>query len=271
MIIELLDGTRFDTADYDLKRLFHFIPSATIDHTSQSVEGRPDIILSSQLNNRIIRVEFLYEAADIYDYYLLRDELNDLFMRTEPFYIIFKREPYKRWLVKTSSQFEVPPAPHMNSFVVEFLTFNGYSESTFATPQLDSKEWDVDKFYWNGNIQWDENISYRFFETNNFVVNNLGDLDVDPTQNFLQITVNANALEFLEIRNITTGDVFRYNGTLTINDLLNLEGIRSFKNQVSVFSDTNRQLISLKKGINVFEVIGGTINSIGFNFRFLYK
>ena len=89
MIIQLLNGTQIDTASYSLKRLFHFIPSAVIDHTTQSVEGRPDIILSSQLNNRVIRIEFLYEAADIYDYYLLRDELNDLFMRTEPFYIIF--------------------------------------------------------------------------------------------------------------------------------------------------------------------------------------
>lgn len=268
MIIELLNGTVFDIDDYNLKRLFHFIPSAVIDHTSETVEGRPDIILSSQLNNRVIRVEFLYEAADIYDYYLLRDELNDLFMRTEPFYITFKREPYKRWLVKTSSQFEVPPAPHMNSFFVEFITMNGYSESTFTTDV--KKEWDVDKWAWNGQIDWDSEFGYTF-NSNSFNVYNYGNVQINPAYNDLRITIKATATSMLQIKNNTTGDVYIFNDSLSSTDTLILDGVRTLKNGVSSFGKTNKKILNLAVGANDFVVTGGSIQSIVFDFRFLYK
>lgn len=269
MIIQLLNGTQIDTASYSLRRLFHFIPSAVIDHTVQSVEGRPDIILSSQLNNRVIRVEFLYEAADIYDYYLLRDELNDLFMRTEPFYIIFKREPYKRWLVKTSAQFEVPPAPHMNSFIVEFITMNGYAESIINTRDF-KKEWDIDRFSWNGVIDWDSNNKYSF-DSNSFIIYNGGNLIIDPTINDLTVNISANANSFLQIQNVTTGDVYRYNRPLSPSDSLVLNGIRTLRNGVGDFGSTNRKLLTLNAGNNVFVVTGGNIENINFDFKFLYK
>ena len=119
MIIELLDGTRIDIAEYGLKRLFHRIPSADIKHTSSTVEGK-SVIAESNLSNRTIEVELLYIARDIYDYDLLRDELNALFMRTEPYYVIFKREMHKRWLVKVAGQYAIPPHPHMQSFTLNF-------------------------------------------------------------------------------------------------------------------------------------------------------
>ena len=271
MIIELLNGTRYDTSEYQLKRLFHYIPSANIVHNNSELLGRSDYITNSRLNNRVIRVEFLYITQDIYDYYILRERLNDLFMREEEFYIIFKREPHKRWLVKINSQFEINPNPKMDSFTIEFITQKFYSESVGTSLDLQNrKEWDVDLWSWDGTIDWDKNYSYTF-NSNNFNVENLGNIKIEPGYYDLQINIQGEATDFLELTNTTNGDVFRYNGNLTNTDTLTLRGIRTFKNNVSVFRDTNRKLISLDVGNNDFVVTGGTINNIEFNFRFLYK
>lgn len=271
MIIELLNGTRFDIADYDLKRLFHYVPSATIDHETTSVDGGSDIITNSKLNNRTIKVELLYISQDIYDYYLLRDELNNLFMRVEPFYIIFKREPYKRWLVKTADQFEIPPHPHMQSFTVEFVTLKNYAESVGTTMDLQAfKEWDADLWGWGMGLDWDKTYQYEF-TTSSFTVDNVGNAIVDPRQHELEIIIKATASSYIQLVNNTTGETYRYNGALSANDTLVIKGVRTLKNGVSAFKNTNHKLLSLTPGINAFTVTGGTIQNIKFNFRFLYK
>lgn len=269
MILQLLSGSTYDIADYSLKRLFHRIPSADITHTTSSVDGKSDVIVGSKLNHRTISVELLYESHDIYDYYLLRDELNALFTRTEPFYIIFKREPYKRWKVRLASQFNTEPHPYMQSFVVEFITENVCAESIHTTLEL-VKEWDVNQHAWNGAIDWDENLQYTF-SGNRFAVKNLGTVDIDPREHELEIIIKATVAQYLQITNNTTGDIYRYNGALSSSDTLILNGVRSLKNSLSVFKNTNRRLLRLLTGSNDFTVTGGTINSIAFKFRYLYK
>lgn len=270
MIIQLLDGTSFDTADYNLKRLFHRIPSADIEHDILSVDGRSDIITSSKLNNRIISVEFLYQTYDIYDYYLLRDRLNDLFVRTESFYIIFKREPYKRYKVKLASQFDIEPSPNMQSFTVEFLTDNVYAESIYKTTEF-TKEWDVAQHAWDGTIDWDGAAPVYTFNSNNFIVKNLGNKTIDPREDYLEITLRGNFASFVSITNRTTGDVYRYNRDLPSTVDLRLLNVRTLRAGVSDFVNTNKKIIKLAPGNNDIIVEGGTVNSIKFDFRYLYK
>lgn len=137
MIIQLLNGKQMDIADYSLKRLFHYIPSVSLSHAVETVDGRDGgIFTDSQFTDRIITVEFLYESMDIYDYYLLRDEINALFSRKEAFYIIFKGEPYKRYLVKLNQAFQVTPNQHMESFEVGFTCVNIFGESIASTHEL---------------------------------------------------------------------------------------------------------------------------------------
>lgn len=270
MIIQLLNGTSFDTADYNLKRLFHRIPSADINHDMGSVDGRSDIITNSKLNNRIISVEFLYDAYDIYDFYLLRDRLNDLFVRTEAFYIIFKREPYKRYKVKLASQFEIEPSPTMESFTVEFITQNVYAESIYKTTEF-VKEWDINQHAWNGTIDWDGVAPVYTFNSNNFIVKNLGNKTIDPREDYLEITLRGNFASFVSITNATTGDVYRYNKSLPSTVDLKLSSVRTLRAGVSDFVSTNKKLIKLAPGNNQIVVDGGTVNSINFDFRYLYK
>jgi len=269
MIIQLLNGKQMDIADYSLKRLFHYIPSVSLSHSVETVNGRDGgIFTDSQFTDRIITVEFLYESMDIYDYYLLRDEINALFSRKEAFYIIFKGEPYKRYLVKLNQAFQVKPNQHMESFEVQFTCVNIFAESIVSTQEL-KKEWDVNQWAWNGQITWDDDLQYTY-NSNSFSVNNLGNVVIDPRQNELEIIVKGTFPSNLSITNSTTGDIYSYNGSITSGDTLTIKGVQSFKNGSSVFKDTNKKLLTLAVGNNNFTISGGTVSSISFNFRFLY-
>lgn len=269
MIIQHLDGTQIDIAQHSLKRLYHHIPSLTMQHDTVNVDGRHGLIfLGSTYGERQITVELLYEAYDIYDYYLIRDEVNALFTNQQEYYIIFKNEPYKRYKVKLASDFEVPPHERMGAFEVVFTCTEVFAEAIATT--TDIKEWDIDKWVWNGAITWDDDLKYNF-NTNTFTVKNLGNVTIDPRQHELEIILKGTFSNSLTITNNTTGDVYIYNGALASNDELRLKGIQTFKNGVSTFKNTNKKLITLAPKENSFTITGGTINSVVFNFRFLYK
>jgi len=270
LIIELLNGTRLDVADYNLKRLYHYIPSANIEHNSVAIDGRSDIILNSKINNRTISVDFVYLSQDIFDFYLLRDEVNSLFLREESYYIIFKNEPHKRWLVKAANGYNLQPNQRLESFTIEFIALNLYAESVATTQSL--KEWDIDVWAWNGSINWDEDLQYTF-NSNNFTVKNLGNAIINPRQSPLRIIVVGTFDDTVNIRNTTTGDFYSFTHGVNINNgnRLVLDGIRTVFDEISFFRRTNKKLITLAPGDNVFEVTGGQVESISFDFRFLYK
>lgn len=268
MIIQLLDGTRYDVEDYGLKRLFHIPPSAEIAHTKVTIDGVGERVVKSTIGQRTIPVDLLYQVRDIYAYYLLRDKLNAVFMRDEPFYIIFKRESYQRWFVRISEGYTLPPNPKGSTFTLNFRTESKYAQSVGTTQDL--KTWDSGLWGWNDTINWDDDFTYRF-NTNTFTLKNLGNVKIDPRESDLEIVIKATASSYLELKNNTTGDVYRFNGPLTANDTLTIRGVQSFKNTVGVFKNTNHKLISLAVGDNSFTVTGGTISDINFIFRFLYK
>lgn len=269
MIIQLLNGKKLDIANYSLQRLFHRIPSISLSHSIEMVDGRDGgIFTESQFTDRVISVELLYESTDIYDFYLLRDEINALFTRKESFYITFKNEPYKRYLVKLNQGFMLEPNQHMEAFELEFTCVNIFGESTATTKQM-VKEWDRNQWAWNGYITWDDDISYSFTESN-FSVLNQGTAHIDPRQSEIKVTVQGDFPNGLTITNNTTGDVYKYTKVLSSADTLILDGIRTLKNGTSAFRDTNKKLITLTQGKNSFTVDGGTVSNIEFDFRFLY-
>lgn len=268
MIIELMDGRQLDIANYSLKRLKHYIPSIAVSNFTDVVDGRDgNVFLESTFDSRTIRVELLYDSYDIEDYYTIRDEVNALFVRKQPFYIIFKAEPYKRYKVRLSGSFELEPDQHMDSFIVNFICEDLFAESIATTKSI--KDWDSGVWGWNGAITWDEDLKYSF-NSNSFTVYNLGNVNIDPRQSFLEIAIKGSFASQVTITNQTTGETYTFNGNLSPSDTLLLKGIQSFKNGTSVFRNTNKKLISLNTGDNNFTVTGGTISSIDFDFRFLY-
>jgi predicted phage tail component-like protein len=272
MIIEQLNGTRYDIKNHSLKRLYHRIPSPSVEHTTSTVEGRSgDVFLNTRFSGRTISVELLYIARDIYDYYLLRDELNGLFARNEAFYIIFKTEPYKRWKVRLAQGFSMEPSGNMRSFTIEFVCENIFAESVGTSLDLQNqKEWDIGLWGWGMGLDWDKEYQYEFND-NSFTVENIGNVAIDPCEHELEIIVKGEFSDGVTITNQTTGDVYKYNEPLSSTDNLALSGIRTLKNGTSDFKSTNKKLLTLAPGENSITVEGGTLTSIAFNFRFLYK
>lgn len=271
MIIQFLDGTKKDIQDYNLKRLFHRIPSLDVNHVIESVEGRGSLVVGTQYQQRVITATLLYIVQDIYGYYLLRDELNALFARDEPFYIIFKREHWKRYKVRLAQQLEMEPNQHMNSFDISFRMNDLFAESVGTSLDLQNHgEWDADLWGFGSGIDYDTQYNYTF-NTNNFVVKNIGNQAIDPRQATLEITLKGNFSSYVQIKNNTTGDVYRFNNPLSSTDTLRLSGIRTLKNSLSAFKHTNHKLLTLAPGDNQITVEGGTVDSVVFDFRFLYK
>lgn len=101
-----------------------------------------------------------------------------------------------------------------------------------------------------------------------FEILNGGDIAINPR--YLSMIVSfKGASTNLKIKNLTTGDMWSYTGTTTVSDTIKLDGIRSTKNGLSIFRDSNRKLIALAPGWNEFVITGASgALEITFDFRF---
>lgn len=274
MIIELLNGTRIDVTDYNLAlKEPPRIASIKLSHKTEKLDGRRgSVFLESKFDERVIPVDFVYKSVDTIDYILLRNDLNALFLREEAFFIIFKVEPYKRWLVRLNSLIDMEPdeIEIVGDLHIEFICENIFAESVGTSLQLAEQNFDSGLWGFGSKIDVDKQYNYRF-SSNSFVVENIGDVEIEPCESELEITIRAVAAQYLQVRNNTTGETYRYNGVLSSTDELKITGVRSLKNGTSVFGATNGQLLTLAAGANSFSVTGGRVASIEFKFRFLYK
>ncbi|MEY9976595.1 phage tail domain-containing protein [Lysinibacillus sp. RC79] len=248
---------------------------------------------------RRIQLHLMFIAKDHSDFETLEDRAFDLFTDLEPYYL-YKAIPTKqstmyefelpgkewgreldfmpsevaflhgkRYFVVNSEMSEVEQKGLAGRFTVELETYLlPYGESSATLKEL--KLWNIDKWQWNQGLTWDDDLQYKF-ASNSFTLKNFGNVKVDPRESELKITIKATTSSYLEIKNVTTGEVFRFNGTLSSTDTLILNGIHSYKNGVNAILNTNKKLLTLAPGNNIFTVTGGTIQSIEFDFRFLYK
>lgn len=246
----------------------------SFSRTLEKVDGRRGLIeTSTMIESRKINATFQIDGYDATDFDMTRDAIYALFNPADEFYIVRDLQPGKRYKVKVSNLTGVEyedGSLEDGGFEVEFEMFQPFAESIGTSLQLqNAKEWDVGLWQWAQGIDGDTTYQYEF-NTNNFIVKNFGNVLIDPRENELEITIKAIASSYLEIKNITTGDIYRFNGSLTSGDTLILKGIQTFKNGVSAFGKTNTKLLSLTVGDNIFAVSGGTLISAAFNFRPLY-
>lgn len=227
------------------------------------------IVRRNGYDMRTIELGLFFIGTNISDYALRRAELFDILIREEDFYVIDQHIPNRRWKV-VSQGFNVNRINASGELSLTLICTNQYAESTFTSLQLNSKEWDIDQFSWDGTINWDELPAYSF-NSNSFQINNLGNAIVDPRSSYLNIRLLGRFNNSLTITNDTTGDVFRFNGTIGSGNGLYLNGISYFLDNNNVISDTNRKVITLKPGVNNFRIEGGTIETVSFDFRYLYK
>lgn len=268
-IVKRLDGTTYDLAALGIVTRDFNPSSPAYEHTTEKVEGRNGVVNTGTTHGpRPINCSFYFKAHDLEDYALARDEVFEIFRSEDPFYLIDSRNPGKRWKVKGSNSFKVEQTSRYGFFDIEFTAFYPFAESVGTTQDdftIDSELWQIGQ----GLLSDEESQQYTF-TTSSFRVYNAGNVVVNPKEVPLLI-VFTGASSALKIKNVTTNEEWAYTGTTVSGDIIKLDGVKSLKNNTSIFKDTNYQLISIKPGWNDFTIIGASgAFSISFDFRYYY-
>lgn len=270
LIVEKLNGERYELTEENTGlRLIDFTVDAPIAKTETDsipgIDGHID--LGTVYEGRTMSASFKVSAKDRYDYPLVRNIIFNIFDSKQPFRLIDDREPGKRWLVKYNSTYSIRQLlATFGEFDIGFFSNSTYAESIGTS--LDPLTFDSELWQFGQGLILDE-VSY-IHTNNSFDIYNPSDVEVIPRKMYLKIEY-IGASNNLRIENETTGDEWTYNGTSNSGDVIRLEGIRSFKNNLSITSDTNFNLIRLAPGQNKINLVGTSGSfEIKFDFRFYY-
>ncbi len=268
-IVKRLDGTIYDLAAIGITTRDFNPSSPSYEHSTEKIEGRNGVINTSTTHGaRTINCSFYLKAHDLEDYALFRDEVFHIFRSEEPFYIIDSRNPGKQWLVKGNNSFNVEQKRVYGFFEIEFVAFYPFAESVGTTQ--DNFTTDSELWQFGQGLLVDEESQQYTFTTSSFRVYNAGNVAVNPKEVPLLIMFTG-ASSALKIKNVTTNEEWVYTGTTVNGDIIKLDGVKSLKNNTSIFKDTNYQLITIKQGWNEFEITGASgAFSISFAFRYYY-
>ena len=237
------------------------IPELTyFEETAEGIEGYID--MGAEYQGRTPSARFYIEARDYIAWSLELQKVYRLFKSYEPFYIIRDVQPGKRLLVRRAGGFLPALEPgYAGEFAISFKSPSPYWESIADT----SEPIDFNSHLWaiGMGFETDKHYQYKFtgssFAGINFTVHNPGDADLDPRKfNRRLKMIIKGSFQTLQLTNETTGESFRYTGGLQEGEELVIDGVKVLKNGMSVFSNTNRAFISLKKGENHIMLRGVT-------------
>ena len=204
----------------------------------------------------------------MFDLVLQKTELRELFTREPEFYLIYSKEPGKKYRVVYDSIDDERKGVICTRYTVNLEAIKGYSES-IATTLTDfnlEEEWQFSQ----GLVAED----YRYtHQTSHFIIYNAGSFEIDPREHYLWITLEGESEGNVTIFNKTTGDRFIYYPSLSANlgQTLVLDGVIPKLNGVSCGINTNHGLINLVEGVNEIEIQNITRVKSSWDFRFLYK
>jgi hypothetical protein len=252
--VQRLNGAIYDMGEMGIIVNSFNIESPSPIHYREKIEGIDgDIDLGTEYGPRKINAR-LTMVAD--DFPLLQKEVFRIFDSRESFYLLPDEMPGKRILVKSDSPFMISRSGSIGEFELNFTSTKSYFESIENTLNMVIAQI-------SGNT-----IQKYKHATSTFEILNDGDETIDPRRYPLLIEFKG-ASTNLQIKNLTTGDTWTYTGTTTASDSIKLDGIRSTKNALSIFRDTNRKLITLAPGWNEFQIVGASgAFEISFDFRF---
>lgn len=227
------EGKELNLQQYGLTGLA-LIPEAP-SYTSDAETipgGQGDIPLGKQLNPRNLHARFLAESFNYVDSLVKRDVIYNLLSGFESFYIGESKQNGKRWLVDSVDAWT---PDRFNSYTSEItlnlICYKGVAESVNA----------VSRTY-----------------TSNFKFNNEGDLLINPRNQRDTEIIFRGASDKLKIKNKTTNETWEYDKTTSVGDTILLKGVRSTKNSLSIFRDTNKRILTIAPGVNEFFVENST-------------
>lgn len=210
------------------------IPSIPPEHIVEALEDGDGVIyLSTVLKERPIVVYLQFEILDGTSISAYNRRLSGLFNPMEHYYLVLDEDPSIRYGVRVNSGFEIDELSWEDGkFDIEFIMFNPLRESI--------------------------NLVKKRYTVPTFTFKNEGNQVIDPRKKKETEITFKGASTNLTITNNSTGDVWRYNGSTTPTDIIKLKGIQAFKNDSSIFGQTNKKLLTIAVGNNEFTVSGAS-------------
>lgn len=231
-----------------------------------------DGILPGQINFEPFKLvlRFSYKAIDYKDYLLFKSKMRGVFFKKAPFYIVHSKMPGKKYAVISDNNSIDDKTDKFGEFEVSFVVYKGFSESVNTTD---------DEFFFDSNWMFENGIPLDFepkyhHTSNQFTIWNGSTDTIDPRNihHQLQIKMNIEATDGFELVNYTTGDIFRYNKSISPSVDFVLSGVHAYYDNNKVGIDTNRGVITLAPGKNIFKVRGDvSTQSVVFKFPLIYR
>lgn len=226
-------GEEINLSSFGLFGLKLIIPSPSYRMKSEFLDGRSgELIIEKILNSRSLTAEFFVKASDYLSSLDVRDQLFEVIGGGKTLYVVDLYQPLKRWKVHVDEWTPERINTMVSKFEIPLLVESGMAESVSVIEKNYSVE------------------SFRF--------NNEGNVFIDPRTHLETEIKFTGTSTNLVIRNLTTGDEWSWSGATVVDDTILLKGVRSLKNNASVFGQTNKKLITLAPGWNDFEVVGAT-------------
>lgn len=210
------------------------IPAVVPEHYSETVEDLDgSIYLSTYLKERPITAYLQFEIEDGMSMSAFNRHLSGLINPFEHYYLVMDEDPSIRYDVRVTNGYEIEELSWEDGkFEIEFIMFNPLRESV--------------------------NLIKKKYTTPSFIFKNEGNRIIDPRKQAEMELTFKGVSENLTITNLTTGDVWAFNGKATDLDIIKLKSIQSFKNDSSIFGQSNKKLLTLAVGNNEFIVSGAT-------------
>lgn len=231
-----------------------------------------DGILPGQINFEPFKLvlRFSYKAIDYKDYLLFKSKMRGVFFKKAPFYIVHSKMPGKKYAVISDNNSIDDKTDKFGEFEVSFVVYKGFSESVNTTD---------DEFFFESNWMFENGIPLDFepkyhHTSSQFTIWNGSTDTIDPRNihHQLQIKMNIKATDGFELVNYTTGDIFRYNKSISPDIDFVLSGVHAYYDNNKVGIDTNRGIITLAPGKNTLKIRGDVSSqNVVFKFPFIYR
>lgn len=231
-----------------------------------------DGILPGQINFEPFKLvlRFSYKAIDYKDYLLFKSKMRGVFFKKAPFYIVHSKMPGKKYAVISDNNSIDDKTDKFGEFEVSFVVYKGFSESVNTTD---------DEFFFDSNWMFENGIPLDFepkyhHTSSQFTIWNGSTDTIDPRNihHQLQIKMNIKATDGFELVNYTTGDIFRYNKSISPGIDFVLSGVHAYYDNNKVRIDTNRGIITLAPGKNIIKIRGDVSSqNVVFKFPFIYR
>jgi hypothetical protein len=247
------------------------MPTASIPRvTHAGVDGAVTYTPSYEPFN--LEVDCLLESYDNYDYHLVMNELKSLLCGQSTYYVQYEKLPARQYCVDECS-IEEPDKFRKDAarFTLKFYVFKGFSESlaTSTVPlEYNEEVWGIGL-----NLPDGEDLQYVFSDEPIFNLYNPSDMRINPRFHPLSIALTCDSVPGKNVRiyNRTNGTLFELKKQVKKSDILLIDGVYPYLNNVRCGIDTNHGLITLERGWNRVQVINATNTTIAFDFPFYYR